>query len=371
VPDWRQWPEGLRAPDSPAVAAFQAAHADRVDYHRWLQFEMQRQLATVSARARALDMDVGVYQDLAIGTSRGGSDTWSYPELFLTGASIGAPPDPYAATGQVWGLPPMDPRVLRQQRYRYWIQLLRRALEHTRALRLDHVLGLFRSFWIPDGQTGMDGAYVRFPSHDLLGILALESVRHDALVVGEDLGTVPEEVPPTLKKWGVLSSKVLLFERDEHGFKPARRYPALALATADTHDMAPLAGFWNESDIARRAQVGLLPTPSAVRRAKAERAKDKRALLRLVKLPPPAHYEEAHFPRKLAGAVHDFLCSTASNLVGLSLDDLTGETEPVNVPGVGPDKHPSWRRRTRMTIEEVSWSFEVDDAIRCKGRRAK
>jgi 4-alpha-glucanotransferase len=314
-------------------------------------------------------MPIGVYQDLAIGTSRGGSDTWSDPDLFLSGASIGAPPDPYSATGQEWGLPPIDPRALRHQRYRYWIQLLRRALEHAGALRIDHILGLFRSFWIPDGGTGLDGAYVRFPAGDLLGILALESVRHNAVVVGEDLGTVPKEVPAALKKWGVLSSKVLLFERDKRGFKPASRYPSLALATVDTHDMPPLAGWWKERDIELRASVGLLPTAADVRRAKAERASEKKALLRTLRLSPPPPYDQGLFTRTLTGAVHEFLCSSPADLIGLSLDDLTGEIDPVNVPGVGPDEYPSWRRRTRMTMEEVSWSFEVDDALRCKTRR--
>jgi 4-alpha-glucanotransferase len=371
VPDWRQWPSALRDPDSGDARAFHAANTERIDFHRWLQFETHLQLGAVAQRARLLGMKLGVYQDLAIGTSRGGSDTWSYPELFLTGGSIGAPPDPYAATGQNWGLPPMDPRVLRLQGYRYWIQLLRRSFEHAGALRIDHVMGLFRTFWIPDGGSGKDGAYVRFPAKDLLGILALESVRHDALVVGEDLGTVPKDVPPALKKWGVLSSKVLYFERDEKGFKPATRYPSQALATVNTHDMPTLAGFWTERDIELRAKVGLLPTPARVRAAKRERAADKKALLERLRLSPPRHYEEAHFPRKLAAAVHEFLCSTPATLVGQSLDDLLGELDPVNVAGVGPDRYPSWRRKTRLTMEAVSWNFEVDDAIRCAGRRDK
>jgi 4-alpha-glucanotransferase len=368
TPDWRSWPQALRDPESPIVREFERIHADRIDFYRWLQFETQRQLGDVARRARVLGMDLGVYQDLAIGSSRGGSDTWTYPELFVTGASVGAPPDPYSAAGQNWGLPPIDPRALRQQRYRYWIQLLRRAFEHARALRIDHVMGLFRTFWIPDGGTGRDGAYVRFPAGDLLGILALESVRHDALVVGEDLGTVPEDVPPALKKWGILSSKVLYFERDRRGFKPAKRYPRQALATANTHDMPTLAGFWTERDIELRAKVGLLPK-AHVPKAIDQRTREKAELLRLLKLAPPPHYEENHFPRKLTAAVHEFLCATPSDLVGLSFDDLIGEVDPVNVPGVGPDKYPSWRRRTRMTMEEASWSFEVDDAIRCRSRR--
>ena len=371
VPDWRAWPAALRRPDDPAVRAFAAAHAERVEFHQWLQFECDRQLHHVAERARVLGMRIGAYQDLAIGTSPGGSDTWSYPDLFLSRAHVGAPPDPYAADGQNWGLPPMSPRALRAQRYRYWIQLLRRAFQHAGALRIDHVMGLFRAFWIPEGLSGRDGAYVRFPAEDLLGILALESVRHNALVVGEDLGTVPREVPRALQRWGILSSRVLYFERDARGrgFKPARSYPSASLATANTHDMPTIAGFWTERDIDIREQVGLLRTAAEVRGARRERARDKKALLARLELPIPRHFEESTFARQLTGRVHEFLCSTPAQLVGMSLDDLIGEVDPVNVPGVGPDTYPSWRRRTRMTMEHVAWSFEVDDAMRCVSRR--
>ena len=369
IPDWRKWPAEMQAPDTPTVVSYRTARADRIDFHRWLQFVMERQLAATAQRARSLGMQIGVYQDLAIGTSPGGSDTWSFPDLFLRGAAVGAPPDPYSAIGQNWGLPPISPRALEARRYRYWIQLLRRAFEHAGALRIDHVMGLFRMFWIPDGGTGKDGAYVRFDAQAMLGILALESVRHGALVVGEDLGIVPAEVPPALRKWGMLSSKVLLFERDRDGFKPPARYPALALATANTHDMSPLAGFWSENDIELKRRVGLLLTSAEVRREKRQRMRDKAALLTRVGLAPPRHYEEAHFPRRLTAAVHTALCSTPSALVGASLDDLTGETEPVNVPGVEQDKYPCWRRKTRVTMEEINWSFAVDDALRCATRR--
>lgn len=367
--DWRRWPATMRDPESDSVRAFQQAHEERIDFHRWLQFETYQQLGQAASRARGLDMPVGIYQDLAIGTSPGGSDTWSYPDLFLTGATIGAPPDPYSATGQDWDLPPMNPRALRRQGYRYWIQLVRHAFEHSGALRMDHIMGLFRMYWIPEGGTGLDGAYVRFPATDLLGILALESVRHDAMVVGEDLGTVPPEVPPALRKWGILSSKVLTFERRDGGFVPATRYPAMALATANTHDMAPLAGFWRGRDIELRERVGLLRTREEVNQERRQRELDKQALIRLLRMHWPHDFEVEQFPRMLTGAVHEFLCSTPSVLVGLSLDDLIGEVDPVNVPGVAPDEYPSWRRRNRMTLEEMSWSFEVDDAIRCAERR--
>jgi 4-alpha-glucanotransferase len=371
IPDWRQWPAQLRSPESPAVTAMTGAQRERVDFHRWLQFETHRQLGDVAQRARALGMPIGVYQDLAIGTNPGGSDTWTFPELFLDGASVGAPPDPLGPKGQNWGLPPVNPRALRAQRYRYWIQLLRRAFEHAGALRIDHVMGLFRMFWIPAGGTGKDGAYVRFDSAEMLGILALESVRHDALVVGEDLGTVPAEVAPALRKWGLLSSKVLYFERDGSEFKRASKYPAQSLATANTHDLATLAGFWTERDIALRARLGILRTAAELRKARRERAVDKAALLSRLRLAPPKHYEEPHFPQKLTASVHEFLGSTPASLVGESLDDLTGEIEPVNVPGVSPATYPSWRRRSRMTVEEIAWSFSVDEAMQCEDRRGR
>ena len=367
--DWRAWPAALHDPASAAVDAFREANAAHVDFHRWLQYETHRQLGVAADRARALGMRIGVYQDLAIGTHRGGSDTWSYPDLFLSGAAVGAPPDPYSATGQNWGLPPMDPRTLRAQGYRYWIQLLRRAFEHAGALRIDHVMGLFRSFWIPDGGTGRDGAYVRFPATDLLGILALESVRHDALVVGEDLGTVPPEVRPAMKKWNVLSSRVLYFEKDRTGFSPASRYPPLALATANTHDMAPIAGFWSGRDVELRRQVGLFGSEAEHRAALREREGERAALLRRLRLRAPGSAGQPDFARRLTAAVHDFLCSTKARLMGVSLDDVLGESDPVNVPGVGPDRYPSWRRRNTMTLEEAAWRPDVDDAKRCDARR--
>ncbi|HEV8217247.1 MAG TPA: 4-alpha-glucanotransferase, partial [Gemmatimonadaceae bacterium] len=221
--DWRRWPAELRSPHGPAVERFAREHAARLDFHRWVQFEADRQLADAAERASEAGMRIGLYQDLAIGVSPAGADAWSFAELFARGVTIGAPPDPYAATGQNWGLPPVDPRALARTGYRYFIDTVRSALRHAGALRIDHVLGFFRLFWIPEGGTAADGAYVRYPASDLLGILALESARHLAVVVGEDLGTVPDEVAPALAKWGVLSSKVLIFERERDGrFKSPR-----------------------------------------------------------------------------------------------------------------------------------------------------
>jgi 4-alpha-glucanotransferase len=369
--DWRTWPEELRDPTSPAVARFVEEHADRIEFHQWVQFELDRQLGVAAQRARDAGMRIGLYQDLAIGSSPAGADSWAFRDLFVEGVTVGAPPDPYSAVGQNWGFPPISPRALRNDRYEYFVQLVRNGLRHAGALRIDHILGFFRLYWIPPGSTPVDGAYVTYPTHDLLGILALESARHRALIVGEDLGTVPPEVPRALDKWGVLSSKVLLFERDGRGgFKPAKTYPELALATANTHDMAPITGHWAERDIDLRLQVGILPTEEAAEAARRARRDDLGALLRRLSngkiLPRPRLPSSA---ADLRGAVHAFLCSTPSRLVGLSLDDLAGESDPVNVPGVGPDKYPSWSRKMRASLEELRVSADVAAALRCDRKR--
>ena len=259
---WPEWPEAMRDAAGDGVRAFAATHAEAVDFHRWTQFELDAQLAAAAARARARQLPVGLYQDLAVGASPAGGDVWGDQALFVTGVALGAPPDALGPDGQNWGLPPMSPRELARAGYAPWTRLVRSAMRHAGALRIDHAIGLFRQFWIPQGSTGRDGAYMRMPADDLLGILALESVRANggagALVVGEDLGTVPPEVGPGLARWGVLSSKVLYFERGEHGsFVPPRTYARAALATVNTHDLATLAGWWQGRDVALRRELDL------------------------------------------------------------------------------------------------------------------
>ena len=370
-PDWRAWPAEFRSPDTPAARRFADTHAARLDFHRWLQFEIDRQLGDAASVASSAGMQIGLYHDLAIGTSSGGADTWAYPDLFVHGACVGAPPDPYSAAGQNWGFPPIDPRALRQTGYRYLIDVLRAAFEHAGALRIDHVLGLSRLFWISNEQPTTPGAYVRYPMFDLLGILALESARHQALVVGEDLGTVSPDVPGVLEQWGILSSKVLEFERDAHGgFKPARDYPALSFAMANTHDMAPFAGFWNGRDIDIRRQLGLIVTDADADHARVARDAEKDDLLRL--------FGEEHVlpaegvpgtAEELSAAVHAFLFRTPARLVAVSLDDLAGETTPVNVPGVTTDRYPTWSRKMRRTLESITTSDDVVQSLPAADRR--
>ena len=353
---WRNWPAGFRDPASPDVAAFAAAHADAIHFHQWIQCELDRQLARAAQRGADAGLSVGLYQDLAIGSADDGADVWVHQHLFLDGVSLGAPPDDYAADGQNWGIPPIDPRRLHDDRYDYFITVIRSALRHSGALRVDHVLGLFRQFWIPRGMAGGRGAYVRFPVRDLLGILALESTRQRAVIVGEDLGTIPPEVPGTLKSWGILSSRVMLFQHEPDGtFRAAASYEPLSLTTADTHDMAPLEGWWRGRDLELRQQLGLFENDVAAQAARTARARERAGLAERLAadgvIPDAAAVEHGGEPLRIA--VHRFLRRTPALLVGLSLDDLTGEVEPVNVPGVSPDRFPSWTRRMATALDTL------------------
>lgn len=362
---WQKWPLQFRNPESEAVIGFRERHAENVDFHRWMQFELDRQLAATSEHASQLGLPVGVYHDLAIGTSPSGSDTWVYQQLFATGATVGAPPDALATEGQNWGLPPVNPHRLVENNYEFWVQLLRANLRHAGALRIDHVLGMFRQFWIPEGKTGNDGAYVQFPMDDLLGIVALESERAGALVIGEDLGIVPQEIRAGLARWGILSSRVLYFERDGNGeFLAGNEYPRMSLATATTHDLPTLTSFWNGDDISLRASLGLVSDQTTEQAERDSRSDARAALLRRLRsdsiVPEPAAKDSpAPTALDMTEAVHSFLRRTAAWLTSFSLDDLTGETEPVNVPGLGPDRYSSWTRRLRIPLE----SFESNHAM--------
>ncbi len=415
--DWHRWEARYRDRLSPGVEAFRAANSEAVDYHCYLQFELDRQLTAVAEHARTAGLALGVYQDLALGSSPSGADPWMFPKLFLEGGvSIGAPPDALGPLGQNWGLPPIDPTALARDGYRYWIHLVRAAFCHAGALRIDHVMGLFRQFWIPPGRPGSDGAYVRMPADDLLGILALESARARALVIGEDLGTVPAGLPREMARWGLLSMRVLYFGRDARGrFLPPRRYPARALVCANTHDMAPLAGYWQGRDLVLRRRAGQITTDAALAAAERSREIGRAALVRalrdegVLRAPPPLEHprrdrRDAKAARgghasdadrcgaaasageladeestvaapstgELCAAVHTFLARTPAVLVGVSLDDLTGEVDPVNLPGVTLDVYPSWSRKMRCSADALAHdpaiAAALGEAPRLRGR---
>jgi 4-alpha-glucanotransferase len=354
VTEWRRWPDAYRRPDAPAVEAFRAAHADVIEFQAWLQFELAEQLARAAAAGRDAGLAIGIYQDLAVGSSDDSADTWMAPALFAEGVSVGAPPDAYAPEGQDWGFPPLDPHRSRADGHRFFAALLRAGFASAGALRIDHAMGLARLFWIPRDRSGSEGTYVAYPAAELLGVLALESRRAGALVIAEDLGTVPEGFRPLLAEWGLLSSSVLHFERD--GAVP-RRSDAIsdhALATVDTHDMPPLAGYFAGADLRIRRAVGEIADDAALAAALGERTRERIAWVQRLREEELLAPETEPDAAALGIALHAFLARTPAPLVGVSLDDLAGESEPVNVPGLPVERHRSWTRRMRVAIETLA-----------------
>jgi 4-alpha-glucanotransferase len=359
---WRRWPPAFRHPRSREVDEFRRDHFEEFDCHRYVQFELDRQLAAAAHVAR---LPIGVYGDLAIGSASDGSDTWAFPDLFLEGAKLGAPPDDYSLGGQDWGLPPLNPHRLRADGYRYWVKLLRSGLRHFGALRIDHVMGLSRQYWVPAGRPATEGAYVSFPYRDLLGILALESHRHGALIVGEDLGTVPTGFSSLLARWGILSTRLLYFEKDRRGqFRPSRSYSKRALVTANSHDNPPLLGWWEGRDLELRRQAGSLASASERAAAENQRENERAALLHRLQTEGLAQQTETQgaYPG-LVTAVHKFLALTPAPLIGLALDDLAGERDPINLPGVQWDRYSSWTRRIDVEIESLQRDPRTDQAL--------
>ncbi len=365
--DWQDWPVAYRRPDSPDVGAFKESHASRVRFHQFAQWVLHEELDQVEDRARRRGLSLGLYHDLALGSDRSGSDAWMFQDILALGADCGCPPDAFARDGQNWGLPPVIPFRLRAGGYRMFIAMVRKGLRYGGALRLDHVMGLFRLFWIPRGLPASAGAYVRYPWEDLLAILALESVRHQAVIVGEDLGTVPDWVREKLTAAHVLSYKVLYFERKWDGaWKAPSDYAAQSMAVVTTHDLPTLSAFWSGADIDLRQRLGLFPDEGACKDALQARHADRQRLLDALRaegLWPEAGTEETTPPGEmtpgLSRAIHAFLARTPSWLTLVTLEDLIGQVSQVNVPGT-VERHPNWSRKIPLSLEVL----KLDASIR-------
>jgi 4-alpha-glucanotransferase len=358
--DWTHWPQGLRSAAAADVSAFAAAHKSRVEFFQYLQWQTELQLAAASRRTRANGMTIGLYRDLAVGSAPDGADVWSEPGLYALGAELGAPPDPFNSQGQAWGVPPLNPSRLRQSGYALFVALVRANMRHAGALRIDHVMGLQRLFWIPSGAPASAGLYVRYPLEDLLGILALESHRNRCVVVGEDLGTMPEGFRPRMERAGVLSCRVLYFEREGEACRRPADYPVLAAACVATHDLPTLRGFWGGGDLVARAATGQFATDDALAQAQSERRREKRALLEALRseglLAADADLGalgDGPLSAMLAAAAHAYVAKTPSILAMAQLEDLTGEERQANLPGAA-SAYPSWRRRLPMTLAELA-----------------
>jgi glycogen operon protein len=317
-----------------------------------MQWLCEKQLAQAAARGREAGLWLGFYRDLAVGAAPDGGEIAAERDLYMKGASVGAPPDPFAESGQNWGLPPPNPLEMARSGYSAFSALLRANMRHAGALRIDHVMALARLFVVPEGAPALAGAYLAYPLDDLLGQLALESQRAHCLVVGEDLGTVPDGLREKLDAANVLSYRVLWFERWGEAFAPASAYPRKSVACASTHDLPTLAGWWSGADIAEKAALGLIGNVAA---EEDRRRADKQRLLKALEVEnlAPAQVEfDAPLDPALAKAIHAFIKKTPSALAMMQIDDLLGERNAVNLPGTDRER-PNWRRRLARDAAEA------------------
>ncbi len=367
---WPDWPEEYRDPESPAVDEFARRRWRRVLFYKFIQWQLDGQLAAAQRRALDRGMEIGLYHDVALATDRCGSDLWAHRRFFVGGCRVGSPPDDFAPQGQDWAFPPPNAHAHLADGYRHFVATIRQNLRHGGALRLDHVMRFFRLYWIPDGMTAVTGVYVRDASEDLLRILALESVRNRVVVIGEDLGTVPDFIREALARSRVLSYRLLFFEKNrDGGFKLPAEYPRAALVSVTTHDLPTLAGFWTARDVEARRAAQLLPDYESYRQQMESRVGEKQKLLDVafrLGLLPWNHGRSARDLPELTGELHNaligFLMSTPAMLMALNQEDLTKETEQQNLPG-STWQYPNWRRKMRYSLEELERSPRVHDFV--------
>jgi 4-alpha-glucanotransferase len=383
------WPEPLRDPDSAEVAAFAAANSDLVDFHRWLQWLCADQLAAAHAAALDAGMPIGIVHDLAVGASPDGADAWAWSAVLAAGVSLGAPADMYNQQGQGWSLPPWRPDALAAAGFRPYRDMVRSWFARGGGLRIDHVLGLFRQWWVPDGASPADGAYVRVDHEAMVGIAMLEAHRAGACVIGEDLGTVEPWVREYLRDRGVLGTSILWFEHDDGGEpRPAAGWRRECLASVATHDLPPSAGYLTGAHVAIRTRLGLLQRdPEQERRAdEAQRLAWIRALARdglldpavaemlsdtLADGPGPLGDRIGPYVDVVVTALYAYLASTPSLLLGVYLPDVAADRRPINQPGTR-DAYPNWRLPVvdatgrAVLMEEM---FAADGAVGARTRR--
>jgi 4-alpha-glucanotransferase len=364
---WPDWPPCFRDPNSPETQQFKKTHWRSVMFYQYVQWQVDRQLAAAQQHARDRGLSIGLYQDLALATDRCGSDLWAYPSFYISGCRVGSPPDDFSPKGQDWAFPPPNFEQHRESGYRFFVESIRKNCRHAGALRIDHVMRFFRLYWIPEGVDATAGAYVRDRSDDLLRIVALESLRNQVIVVGEDLGTVEPEGRETLARFGVLSYRLFYFEKNERGeFKSVEQYPRQAVVSSTTHDLPTLAGFWVNADIESRRQAGAFASEEAYRAQLADRATEKQKILdllfRLGLLPEYVPRSAAHIP-ELTGELHNavigFLASTPSRLLVINQEDLTKETMQQNLPAT-TWQYPNWSRKMKFSLERL----RSDPAVR-------
>jgi 4-alpha-glucanotransferase len=324
---WTSWPADVRRPEGPGISEFQRSFSARIDFHQWVQWLADRQLA-------AAGVEIGLLQDLAIGVDPAGSDAWRWQDAMAMDMRVGAPPDEFNTQGQDWGLPPFDPWRLRLTRFQPYIETLRAMFRHSAGLRIDHVMGLFRLFWIPSGGSPAEGTYVRYPFEEMLDILALESVRAGAYVVGEDLGTVEDEVRAQLAERRVLSYRLLWFEPE----RPAQ-YPSQSLAAVTTHDLPTVAGLFSGRDLQVQRAIGMEPNEPATRQL-------------IKRVARWSDLADNPSPEAAVHATHRLLAESPSMLVTATLEDALAVEERPNYPGTTTER-PNWSVALPVSLEEM------------------
>ncbi|MDD7384862.1 MAG: 4-alpha-glucanotransferase [Actinomycetaceae bacterium] len=342
-------PEPLQDKESAEAKLARVKLSDRVDFYAWLQWIVDQQMEAAQHTATSAGMRLGICHDLAVGIASDGADDWANPGAYVHGVSVGAPPDMYNQQGQSWAQPPLNPETLPQLHFAPYIGALRNVFAHAGALRIDHVMGLFRLWWIPEGSGPADGAYVHYDHEAMVGILALEAVRAGAVVIGEDLGNVEPWVRNYLDERGIYGTSVLWFEQKDHGeFKEPHEYRQHVLAAVDTHDLPPAAGYLAGEHVDVRERLGLLTQPVAEVRAQAEAEREQMVtLLRRFNLVGDDPTE-----RELVEAMHEFLALTTAELMVVSLTDMVGERRMQNQPGTSTE-YPNWKIPLADSTEDI------------------
>lgn len=363
---WPVFPKELSEYHNAGVAKFKKANNKNVKFYMYLQWQAALQVEAAQNKAYESGMSIGIYRDLAVGVSEGSAEIWGNRDLYVTEASVGAPPDVLGPLGQNWGLPPMDPETLYQQRYQPIIDLFSSNMQSAGALRMDHVMALLRLWWVPKGEDAKSGGYVYYPVDDLLGILALESHRHQSLVIGEDLGTVPDEIRIKLAENGMHSYRVFFFEQaKDGGFYSPHHYPEQSMSTLTTHDMPTLAGFWHCHDLELGKQLGLYPSDEVLQELYTSRHENKQQILNTLHghLSIPEwigrHVEQVGMRKELNHGMQYHMAKGSSALLSLQLEDWLEMDKPVNIPGTF-EEYPNWKRKLTHNLEEIFSDYALN-----------
>ena len=371
---WQSWPSEFHQPDGEAVEKFARNHEREIRFYMWLQWLCAEQLREVNQAAAEYGVKLGIYGDLAVGVARGSADTWLNRQDYCMDLSVGAPPDPLGPTGQNWDLPPLNPLMLKHTGYEKFAHLLRENMRLYGVLRIDHVMALCRLWWVLNGKTADFGAYVHYDAEVMFAILALESRRNRCVIIGEDLGTVPDEARHLLNRYQVFSYKVMYFSKGWNGFQLPEEYPEQAITVISTHDVAPLAGYWTGKDLDTMFKLGTLPDAATFQTALDEREHDKADLLDKLKetgclgadVQMPAKADET-----LLAALHKYGALSRSKLYAVQLENLLGVIDNLNVPGV-TEGYPNWAQKMPVSLEDflqhrlMGGQLAIIDEVRMK-----